>query len=158
MSKSGTFLSPVLQVEPAWIDYNGHLNMAYYSVLFDRGVDALWDKIGFGANYRETRGGTSYAAEFHIRYLREIHQGDNVRVSFQLLDHSDKSWHFHQELIHQDGWVSATGEGLGLHIDTSGPKVAAMPADILAQFETLMQAQRDLPVPDHIGRQMAIRR
>ena len=35
------YLAPVMQIEQAWIDYNGHLNMAYYHVLFDRGVDAL---------------------------------------------------------------------------------------------------------------------
>lgn len=147
-----------MEIQKDWIDYNGHLNMAYYNVLFDQGVDALWEKIGFGLDYRKTRGGASFAAEYHVCYLREIHLGDKVRVSWQLLDHDDKSWHFYQELIHEDGWVSATGEGLGLHIDTSGPRVAPMPADILNTFASFQSEHSRLPRPDRVGRTMGIRK
>lgn len=158
MSNPAPFYSPFMEVQKDWIDYNGHLNMAYYSALFDQGVDALWDKIGFGNDYRLTRGGTTFAAEFHVCYLREIHLGDKVRASWQLLDHDDKSWHFYQELIHEDGWVSATGEGLGLHIDTSGPRVAAMPDDILSTFQRFQAEHSQLPWPDRVGRTMGIRK
>ena len=157
MTNPAPYYSPFMELRKDWIDYNGHLNMAYYSALFDQGVDALWDQIGFGLEYRTTRGGTTFAAEFHVCYLREIHLGDKVRASWQLLEHNDRSWHFYQELIHEDGWVSATAEGLGLHIDTSGPRVAPMPPDILSTFET-MQAEHDqLARPERVGRQMAIR-
>jgi hypothetical protein len=40
------FVSSVMRIEPAWIDYNGHLNMAYYNVLFDRAIDELWLESG----------------------------------------------------------------------------------------------------------------
>lgn len=158
MTKAAPFLSPLLEVQKDWIDYNGHLNMAYYNVLFDRGVDALWEKIGFGEEYIAERGGTSFAAEYHVCYLRELHLGDKVRASFRLLDHDDKSWHFYQELIHEDGWVSATGEGLGLHIDTSGPRVAPMPSDILVHFQSMLAEHSQLPRPARAGRQIGIRR
>ncbi len=158
MISPAPFYSPYLDVQQDWIDYNGHLNMAYYNVLFDKGVDALWDRIGFGEDYRTMRGGTTFAAEYHVCYLREIGLGDRVRVSWQLLDHDSKSWHFYQELIHEDGWVSATGEGMGLHIDTSGPHVAAMPDDILATFADFQAEHSQMPRPDRVGRQMGIRR
>lgn len=158
MTNPAPYLSPFMDVEEDWIDYNGHLNMAYYGVMFDQGVDALWDKIGFGLEYRKTRGGTTFAAEFHICYLREIGMGDKVRATWQLLDHNEKSWHFYMELVHEDGWVSATAEGLGLHIDTSGPRVAPMPLDILSTFEALKAEHSQLPRPERVGRQMGIRR
>ena len=105
--------------------------MAYYNVLFDRGVDQVWERLGFGPTIPPRHADcTTYTAEFHLRYLREIGLGDQVRASFQLLDHDDKRIHFYQELIHTDGWVSATGEGMMLHVDQSGPRVAPMPADI----------------------------
>lgn len=152
------YYSPFMDVQKDWIDYNGHLNMAYYNVLFDRGVDALWDQIGFGLDYRSTRGGTTFAAEFHVCYLREIGLGDKVRASWHLLEHDDKSWHFYQELIHQDGWVSATAEGLGLHINTSGPRVAAMPEDIQTTFRNFHAEHSQLPRPERVGRTIGIRR
>ena len=33
------FRSSVTLVRPEWIDYNGHMNMAYYGVLFDEAAD-----------------------------------------------------------------------------------------------------------------------
>lgn len=152
------FLSPLMDVRKEWIDYNGHLNMAYYSVLFDHGVDALWDALGFGEAYRQETGFTSYAAEFRVRYMRELHEGDRVRASWRLLDHDDKSWHFYQELIHEDGWISAIGEGVGLHIDTSGPRVAPMPERILSKMAAYKEEHSQLPRPDWLDRPMDIRR
>jgi len=104
------------------------------------------------------RGLTTYTAEFHIRYLRELRLGDAVRVSFQLIDHNDKCLHYFQEIIHEEGWVSATGEGLALHVDLSGPRVASMPADILSMIGTIMDEHRRLPRPDAVGRSIAIKR
>lgn len=153
---NGPFLSDPKEINPEWIDYNGHLNMAYYNVLFDRGVDEVWTALGFGPDYRQTRGFSTFSAEFHVCYLRELHLGDKVRVSFQLLAHDEKRFHFYQELIHEDGWVSATGEGLALHIDMSGPRVAPMPDDILANVAALARDHATLPRPERVGRQMGI--
>ncbi|HWP26351.1 MAG TPA: thioesterase family protein, partial [Xanthobacteraceae bacterium] len=57
------FVSSVMRVEPAWIDYNGHLNMAYYNVLFDRAVDELFELIGCGADYVKQRRLSFFTAE-----------------------------------------------------------------------------------------------
>ena len=75
----------VMQIEPQWIDYNGHLNMAYYNVMFDRAIDELWLKLGIGPGYMKERNGSTFTAECHVRYLREIHLGDPVQVSVLLL-------------------------------------------------------------------------
>src|SRR5471032_2303818 len=53
------FLSSVMQIEPQWIDYNGHLNMAYYNVMFDRAIDELWLKLGIGPAYMKQRNGST---------------------------------------------------------------------------------------------------
>ncbi len=65
------FVSSVMKVEPAWIDYNGHLNMAYYNVLFDRAVDEVFELLGCGADYVK-KGFSTFTAEVHVRYLREL--------------------------------------------------------------------------------------
>src|SRR6201992_895997 len=103
------FLSSVMQIEPQWIDYNGHLNMAYYNVMFERAVAQLWLQLGIGPAYRKERHGSTFTAECHVRYLREIHLGDPVQVSILLLDADAKRLHTFQELRHAtEGWVSAT--------------------------------------------------
>ncbi len=124
MTMPAPFVSSVMDVQNDWIDYNGHLNMAYYHVLFDRGSDQAFDLLGIGAAYARARRMTIYAAESHVRYLRELHLGDRVSVSFQLIDCDAKRLRTFQEIRHVDGWVAASCETLSLHVDMAGPKVA----------------------------------
>lgn len=154
----GLFWSSWMEIQPEWIDYNGHLNMAYYSVLFDRSVDEGFLAMGLGPDYAKTRRHTTYSAEFHICYVRELHLGSRVRSSFQLLDHDDKRLHCYQELFHEDGWLAATGETLVLHIDMAGPKVAPFPPDVAAKVATMRAAHAGLPRPERAGRSIGIRR
>src|SRR5438552_1113160 len=122
---SAPFVSAPMRVEPAWIDYNGHLNMAYYNVLFDRAVDEVFELLGCGLDYvRETRH-SCFTAEVHVRYLRELLAGAPVRVTFQLLDYDAKRMHFFEELLHADeGWVSASSENMSLHVDMQAKHTA----------------------------------
>jgi len=112
------FLSSVMQIEPQWIDYNGHLNMAYYNVMFDRAIDELWLKLGIGPAYMRERHGSTFTAECHVRYLREIHQGDPVQIAIILVDADEKRLHTFEEMRHAgEGWLSATSENMTMHID-----------------------------------------
>jgi acyl-CoA thioester hydrolase len=151
------FRSSAMQIEPQWIDYNGHLNMAYYNVMFDRAIDQLWLKLGIGPAYMKERHGSTFTAECHVRYLREIHLGDPVEVSVWLLAADDKRLHTFEELRHAtEGWVSATSENMSLHIDMSTRKVAPFPPDIRARIEAVAKAHSALPNPEGVGRNIAM--
>ncbi len=152
------FLSSQMQVEDGWIDYNGHMNMAFYNVLFDRGADQAFDRIGIGAAYARERRLTVYTAEIHVCYVRELHLGDRVTVSFQLLDSDDKRIRAYQEIRHEDGWLAATSESLSLHVDMSGPKVAPFPDDIGPRVAAMRDEHAALPMPEQAGRSIAISR
>ncbi len=152
------FTSTPMTVEPQWTDYNGHMNMAYYGVLFDRSADQLFDALGVGADYAKTRKFTIYTAEFHICYVRELHANDQVTVTSQIIDHDEKRLHCYQEIHHADGWLAATAESLSLHVDMSGPKVAAFPPDRLAAVQAIATEHAALPRPERVGRSIGIKR
>ena len=152
------FLDRWLSIEPGWIDYNDHLNMGYYTVLFDRAADEPFERFGFGPDYIRRTNHTTFSGEFHLRYLREVKLGDRLRSTFYLIDYDEKRFHTFQELYHEDGWISATGEGLTLHVDLDGPKVAPMPPDILGRIAAMAEAHARLPRPDGIGRRIGITR
>ena len=86
-------VSPLMEIEKDWIDYNGHLNMAYYNVLFDRGCDVFFEEMGLGPHYIKERNLSFYTAEAHVRYVQELHLGDKVRVSMQIVDYDEKRIH-----------------------------------------------------------------
>lgn len=158
MTVSAPFVSRVMEVEKDWIDYNGHMNMAYYNVLFDRGADEVLNLLGIGAAYARERNLTIYTAEVHVCYVQELHQDDKVTVSFHLLDSDEKRLRAYQEIRHVDGWLAATSESLSLHVDMSGPKVAAFPEDVAANIEAMRAAHSRLPMPERAGRAIGIRR
>jgi acyl-CoA thioester hydrolase len=151
------FVSSVMTVEPAWIDYNGHLNMAYYNVLFDRAVDEAFTLLGCGPDYVAARNHSCFTAEVHVRYLRELHGGDPVRVTFQLLDYDAKRMRYFEQLFHAtDGWVSATSENMSIHVDMTAKKSAAFPPEIAAGLAKMKAAHGMLPVPEAAGRRIAM--
>lgn len=152
------FVSRVLEIEKDWIDYNGHLNMAYYNVLFDRASDEAFEIMGLGPSYAKERRLTIYTAEVHVCYVQELHLGDTVTVTFQLLDHDEKRLRAYQEIRHTDGWLAATSESLSLHVNMSGPKVAPFPPDIAERVQAMRDAHAALPMPERAGRSIGIRR
>ena len=151
------FVSSAMRVEPGWIDYNGHLNMAYYNVLFDHAVDEVYELLGCGAAYVENSRHSCYTVEVHVRYLRELHAGDPVRVTFQLLDFDAKRLHYFEQLFHAvEGWLSATSENMALHVDMTAKKTAAFPDFIAARLARMKVAHAHLPLPEGVGRRIAM--
>ena len=146
------------RLHPEWIDFNGHLNMAYYVVLFDWGVDEVQADVGLGIKYSETSGFTTYSAEFQIRYVRELPPDSTVYSTFRLLDVGPKAYHFCQELYHVDGWLSATGEGISLHIDQSGPKVSPYPDHVQENLQRMLAEHSIEPMPEWVGKPMGVRK
>jgi acyl-CoA thioester hydrolase len=151
------FMSSVMRVEPQWIDFNGHLNMAYYNVLFDRAVDEIYELIGLGPAYLKQHGHSTMVAEMHVRYLRELHEGDAVRVSVQLLDYDSKRIQLFERLLHaSENWVSATCESMTLHVDMAAKKVAPFPDSVLRLVERMKTAHAVLPQPEGAGRSIGM--
>ena len=151
------FVSSLMHVEPQWIDYNGHLNMAYYNVLFDRAVDEVYELIGIGAEYLERANHSTFTAEVHVRYVRELHANDPVRVTFQLLDFDSKRFHYFEQLFHAtEGWVSATSENMTLHVDMGTKKVAPFPDSVMRSLARMKAVHTQLPRPEAAGRRIAM--
>jgi acyl-CoA thioester hydrolase len=151
------FVSSIMKVEPAWIDYNGHLNMAFYHLLIDRAVDEAFELVGLGPDYVRTRNASYFTAEVHVRYLRELAVDAPVRTTVQLLAYDGKRIHYFAELHHaSEGWVSATSEQLALHVDMATRRVAPWPDDVLQRLAAMKAAHASLPVPQAVGRRIAM--
>jgi acyl-CoA thioester hydrolase len=147
------FVSSVMRLEPHWIDYNGHLNMAYYHVLFDQALGEALSLVGLAEDYVQERGLSFFTGEVHVVYKRELRLEDAVRVRVQLVDFDAKRLHVVEELCHAaEGWVAASCELISLHVDLSTRRVVPFPADILGNLATMRQMHGRLPRPPLAGR------
>lgn len=143
----------IRQIEPHWIDHNGHLNMAFYNVIMDESVGDLFGPIGLGRGYLQERNCSTMTAECHVRYLREVKLGDPLQVSIRLLGVDEKRIHLFEELRHAtEGWLSATSENMSLHIDMRVRKVAPFPPDIAERLRAVAAVHARLPLPEGAGR------
>jgi acyl-CoA thioester hydrolase len=105
----------------------------------------------------KARHGSTFTAECHVRYLREIHLGDPVQISILLVDADEKRLHTFEELRHaSEGWLSATSENMTVHIDMAARKTAPFPPDIRARIQAVANAHAGVPRPEGIGRKIAM--
>ncbi|HLY91033.1 MAG TPA: thioesterase family protein [Acetobacteraceae bacterium] len=145
------------EVLPQWIDANGHMNLAYYIVLFDGATDALYDLIGVGQAYRDATGNSTFTAETHTLYERELLLGERVRVVSHLLGVDTKRLHYFHEMFHADtGHRVAAQELIGLHIDLRIRRVAPFQPDLLARLRAAVRARGDQPLPQGVGRRISM--
>ena len=150
---------PLTRVNEDWIDYNGHMNMAYYLLVFDQGLDYIYDQIGIGEEYVRTKGGSCFTREVQVNYVEELVVGDPIRVTFQLLDWDSKRLHFIEEMFHaEQGYLVATAEQLAVHVDMIERKAAPFPEDIQALLDHMLDAHAAIPRPPQVGSPIGIRR
>ena len=153
-------VSPARAVPGAWIDYNGHMNVAYYTMAFDQAADHLFDEVlDIGERSVRERGMGPYVLQNHLHYVGELLEGEAFRVEMRLLDWDAKRIHVFSEMRNEaDGRLAATSETLSANVDLTARRVAPYPEDAMARIAALGESQAGLPRPDRAGAPIGIRR
>ena len=108
-----------------WIDYNGHMNLSYYILVFDMGAEVILSKFKMGEHSAKTTKKSTMVVETHTNYIREVKQNDEVIVSLSHLDHDKKRLHYKLEMREKStNDLSATTEVLALYMDLDKRKVS----------------------------------
>lgn len=146
-------------VKPEWIDHNGHMNVAYYLLAFDESIGELFEYFGLTDDYRRTHQITTFVGDFHIHYVRELMEGDPIRITHQLVDCDPKRMHLCQSMYHaDDGYLAAQSELVSLHVDALARRVAPMGDALYARIDAVRAAHAQLPEPTNRGRRIGMRR
>ncbi len=144
-------------VLPQWVDYNGHLNDAYYMVVFSEATNALMGMIGLDEAGRQATGHSIYTLEAHINYLLEVRQDKAIEVRTQILGSDTKRLQIYQTM-HLAGadTLLAANEQMLLNVDMAGPRAAPFAPTVMAKLQVLTVAHRSLPRPKYAGRAIAL--
>lgn len=144
-------------VKSDWIDVNGHMNVAWYCLAFDFGIDGLWEQFGISQAERERSGTSTFAVESHVRYLSELLEGDEFVVHSRILAVDEKRMHQFQYLFAaKTGALSATCEWLHLHVNLNNRKVSPWPAQILSNIQAHPVTNVAAPWPAAAGQAIRI--
>ena len=109
-----------------WTDYNGHMNVAYYVLIFDiYGAEKLMSDFKMGEHSAKTTNKSTMVVESHITYNQEVKEGEEVDVNLTYFDHDKKRLRYKLEMIHKSKkYVASTIEVLALYVDLQQRKVS----------------------------------
>ena len=113
------------RVKSEWTDYNGHMNLAFYILVFDKGAENILSKFQMGEQSAKTTKKSTMAVESHTTYNNEVKENEEVDVYLSYFDHDKKRLHYKLEMYEKSkNILSATTEVLSLYIDLNHRKVA----------------------------------
>lgn len=142
-----------------WVDWNGHMNVAFYVTAFDQASGAFMRNMGLGRNYVDSKIGMTFVLETHVTYDRELREGAPMRFTTQLLDRDAKRVHLFHEMYHADqGYLAATNETIVMNIDYASRKSGPWPAQAAERLEAVWAEHKNLPRPAKAGRVMGLSR
>ena len=117
-------------IKKEWTDYNNHMNMAFYVLVFDRVWENVLDKFKMGENSAKTSKRSTMVVETHTTYNNEVKEGEEVEINLTFFDHDKKRLHFKLEMIEKSTKkLSATIEMLSLYINLNLRKVSEFEED-----------------------------
>ena len=145
--------APAGTVPEAWIDYNGHMNLAYYVMAFDQGLDEILDrKLGAGPSFSKAHNQGPFALQNHVHYLGELLQGDQFQCRFLMLAGDAKRIHFAGEMhkVGDDDPVCVMEQVL-INVDHAARRSVPYPQVIQDRIQSMVAAHAALPRPAQIG-------
>ena len=130
-------------IKKEWTDYNNHMNMAYYVLVFDRVWENILDKFKMGENSAKTTKRSTMVVETHTTYNNEVKENEEVNINLIFFDHDKKRLHFKLEMIEKSSKkLSATIEMISLYVDLKERRVAEFEENKLELMDNFISTNK----------------
>ena len=128
-------------IKKEWTDYNKHMNVAYYVLVFDESWEVMLQKFKMGEDSAKTTGMSTMVVETYITYNNEVKEGEEVEVFLTYFDHDKKRLHYKLEMIEKSSKkLSATIELLSLYVDLKKIKVSEFEEEKINLMQSFINA------------------
>ena len=138
-------------IKKEWTDYNKHMNVAYYVLVFDESWEVMLQKFKMGEDSAKTNGMSTMVVETYITYNNEVKEGEEVEVYLTYFDHDKKRLHYKLEMIEKSSKkISATIELLSLYVDLKKRKVSEFEEEKINLMQSFINANGKKFNKDHL--------
>ena len=128
------------RVKEEWVDYNDHMNMAYYVLIFDQALEVALEKLKMGESAARDLNRSTMVVETNTKYVSEVKQGQEIYIYMTYFDHDKKRLHIKMEMIEKSKKkISATIEWISLYIDLSQRKVTEFEEEKLKLMDKFIE-------------------
>ena len=146
-------------VVPEWVDWNGHMNVAFYVTAFDQASGAFMRNMGLGRRYVDGKLGLTFVLETHVTSDREVREGAPLRFATQLLARDTKKVHLFHEMFHaEEGYLASTNETIVMNINYETRRSGPWPVPVAERLDAIWETHKALPKPAKAGRVMGLAR
>ncbi len=153
-------LDQVHMLEPACLDFvvpesyrdtNGHMNMRWYSALFDQAGDVFHEQVGLTPEYHREHATGGFDLEHHLHFLHEVVPGDRLKFYLRVVARSAKRVHYLLFMVNESrSRLAAIFECVNAFADLRVRKTAPYPSEIAARLDALLAAHEALDWPPPI--------
>ena len=135
-----------------WIDYNDHMNVAYYLLIFDKfGADNLNRIFKMGEESAKNTGMSTMIVETNITYNQELKLDDEVDINLLYFDHDKKRLQYKMEMINKkEGYLASTFEALALYVNLNTRKVSEFEEEKLKIMNEFINKNRSRLVNENL--------
>ena len=143
-----------------WIDYNGHMNVAYYTLAFDKALDFFFeDVLNIGPSFVEKNKEGPFALKASYNYFSELLESESFFVDISILDFDSKRVHVFGEMRKDKSLeLSAVFETVLMNMDLSARKVKQYPDRVLKLFELFKSSLDEDKIPAEIGKKITLKK
>jgi len=136
------------RVSPDWIDYNGHMNVAYFVLVFDHATDAALEQLGIDETYRQMTGCSVFVSDMRVSYFREVMANEELSIRSRLLSQDAKRVVIrHLMFCSRIDQAVAGNEVTCVHVDLSQRRSAPWPPAVADRLTTALGQEAEHPQP-----------
>ena len=127
-----------------WVDYNNHLNMAYYVLIFDQALEVILEKFKMGAKSAKTEKRSTMVVETNTKYINEVQEGIEIDIFLTFFDHDKKRLHLKMEMVEKKTKkISASIEWLSLYVNLETRKVTEFESEKIIIMDSFIKENKN---------------
>ena len=160
----GPYSTPIIlpeqEVLNEWLDYNGHMNVAYYTLAFDKSLDFfLEDLLGIGESHAYKNNQGPFVVQAHYHYLNEMRLNEKFHVRLFVVDCDKNKMHLCMEIysLFQDK-VIAVVEQVLINVNLKLRKSEPYPPWAFERLIKLKNTHKNASLPSAFGKSIGLKK
>ena len=122
------------KVKEDWIDYNGHMNMAYYVQCFEESSDVLLEYMDLGYRYAVDEQKGVFVIKCEINYRKELNFNENFIICLEELVCKGKKLIVGLKMLNTNDEIVADYKILNLNVDFKSKRSITFSQKVIKQL------------------------
>jgi acyl-CoA thioester hydrolase len=160
----GPYNTPIILSEKIvlkdWIDYNSHMNVAFYTLAFDKSLDEfLEETLGIGETHAFQNKQGPFVLQAHYYYLNEMSLDEKFNVRLLVVDCDEKRMHLCLDIFSlKQKKIIAVSETVLINVNLAIRKTETYPLWAYNRLVKLKNTHENANFPSVLGKSIGLKK